>query len=481
MNVTYIIGNGFDLNLRLQTSYKDFYAYYIEQYPSIHDEDKVKGNEKEMEIVKLKRSIENYLRDEKGDKVNTKDANWVNLELALGQYTKEVATEELMIDLLEDIEKELTTYLRTIVDQIQVHEDGYNETIKELGEFFLHLLSDDNDVHQEHASHFSEPIRVKIISLNYTSTIEKLLNIPERQDSLDIQMRSLFRKTTYLTGLYHLHHTLDEDDCILLGVNDESQIANEEFRKNKTLKEFLIKPETNKTLRSGVARKCQEIMAQSALFIFFGVSMGCTDKYWWNLIASRLQQSDSRLIIFALDDILKNSSKKRYGQRVDKVINDFLSHSDLPNEQREHVAERITVAFNTHLFHGLRKFINIRSYIKNEATFDYSNNNGRYTIGTGMKSFTTRWGEAGKDSIYALNDSENIEAIGLLNEPTDLDALNIESLNSVDFTSSHRNPQLNDIVIWKNKHGHFAATKIVEIKIRRIDKVYELKIEYAIY
>ena len=49
MNVTYIIGNGFDLNLGLKTSYKDFYACYIEQYPSIHDEDKVKDNEKEME------------------------------------------------------------------------------------------------------------------------------------------------------------------------------------------------------------------------------------------------------------------------------------------------------------------------------------------------------------------------------------------------------------------------------------------------
>ena len=98
-----------------------------------------------------------------------------------------------------------------------------------------------------------------------------------------------------------------------------------------------------------------------------------------------------------------------------------------------------------------------------------------------MKSFTTQWSEAGKDSIYALNAPEDIEAIGLLNELTDLDALNIESLNSVDFTSRLREPELNDIVIWKNKHGHFAATKIVEIKIRRIDKVYELKIEYAIY
>lgn len=28
MNVTYILGNGFDLNLGLKTSYYDFYDYY---------------------------------------------------------------------------------------------------------------------------------------------------------------------------------------------------------------------------------------------------------------------------------------------------------------------------------------------------------------------------------------------------------------------------------------------------------------------
>lgn len=29
MNVTYIIGNGFDLNLGLKTRYQDFYDYYM--------------------------------------------------------------------------------------------------------------------------------------------------------------------------------------------------------------------------------------------------------------------------------------------------------------------------------------------------------------------------------------------------------------------------------------------------------------------
>lgn len=39
MNVTYIIGNGFDLNLGLKTGYQDFYDYYIEvPSPNAHVE-----------------------------------------------------------------------------------------------------------------------------------------------------------------------------------------------------------------------------------------------------------------------------------------------------------------------------------------------------------------------------------------------------------------------------------------------------------
>ena len=31
MNIAYLIGNGFDLNLGLKTKYMDFYKYYLEQ------------------------------------------------------------------------------------------------------------------------------------------------------------------------------------------------------------------------------------------------------------------------------------------------------------------------------------------------------------------------------------------------------------------------------------------------------------------
>jgi len=42
MNITYILGNGFDLNIGLNTHYKDFYDYYIEVSSNNKDINKLK-------------------------------------------------------------------------------------------------------------------------------------------------------------------------------------------------------------------------------------------------------------------------------------------------------------------------------------------------------------------------------------------------------------------------------------------------------
>jgi len=75
MNITYLIGNGFDLNLGLDTRYSDFYDYYLEQ------PDPEKSN-----LKKLRQSISSYC-----DKNNILEEkiNWSDAELGLGQFTNE--------------------------------------------------------------------------------------------------------------------------------------------------------------------------------------------------------------------------------------------------------------------------------------------------------------------------------------------------------------------------------------------------------
>ena len=50
---------------------------------------------------------------------------------------------------------------------------------------------------------------------------------------------------------------------------------------------------------------------------------------------------------------------------------------------------------------------------KGTFTFDYSNNNGEYTIGEGDKLFRTKWSKASNTSIHAYKDGVGIVAIAL--------------------------------------------------------------------
>ena len=62
----YLIGNGFDLNLGLKSSYNDFYGFY-----KIQESDSY--------------PVKNFK-----DNISNNIDKWSDLELALGEYTKEI-------------------------------------------------------------------------------------------------------------------------------------------------------------------------------------------------------------------------------------------------------------------------------------------------------------------------------------------------------------------------------------------------------
>lgn len=111
-------------------------------------------------------------------------------------------------------------------------------------------------------------------------------------------------------------------------------------------------------------------------------------------------------------------------------------------------------------------------------TFDYSSNNGRFSIGKGDYLFTTRWSKASDTSIHACK-SGNIECIARVKG---LKRLQSVLVGEYDFTSDVRTPVIGDVIIWKNIYGNYAATQVVNIKddTRGAD-VDEITCEYVIY
>ena len=87
MNIVHIIGNGFDLNLDLKTSYRHFYEYY-------------KNQESKNENIKL-------LKKE----IDSDSENWSDLELALGKFTSKIKTVDEFEVIRRDIILNLSNYL----------------------------------------------------------------------------------------------------------------------------------------------------------------------------------------------------------------------------------------------------------------------------------------------------------------------------------------------------------------------------------
>lgn len=122
----------------------------------------------------------------------------------------------------------------------------------------------------------------------------------------------------------------------------------------------------------------------------------------------------------------------------------------------------------------------ISTALSGKVTFDYSNNNGYYTIGEGYFLFETKWSSASQDSIHAYSGSGSVETIALAKGIKEIG--DVEDISLFDESSHARTPDEGQIIILKNKNDIYAAIKVVDIKYdgRDGDERDGLTFEYVI-
>ncbi|WP_109117125.1 TIR domain-containing protein [Azospirillum sp. TSO22-1] len=112
------------------------------------------------------------------------------------------------------------------------------------------------------------------------------------------------------------------------------------------------------------------------------------------------------------------------------------------------------------------------------VAFDYHSHNGCYVIGQEQIEFETKWSTAGADSIHVYNDPPSINGVAIALGFDDIG--NIADASVFDFTSRARTPRIDEIVILRNRHGFYAALKILEIKLRSSKEPALLRFSYII-
>ena len=319
MNVLFIIGNGFDKAQGLDTSYQDFYK----DYKKIDATSELEAN--------LKNSIKSDYE------------TWADLEEGLGIYSNHFSDVNTFREVLSIINNRLKDYLNDQSHRIAslglsksklIHDLIYPEgglEPKQISYFnnYLSIFTGDNTY-------------INCVTFNYTNTFEEVFG---DSDNL-LGFRSSKREATYFRRIMHLHGSLD--DMILVGVNDVSQIANENFREDPYLIEEFVKPEINNGCENMKNETFSQLITEAHLIVLFGVSVGVTDNIWWQMIGERLDDPHDtlRVIYYPFDsskDTEKHqSSKLRWSK--DKIA--FLKERMNIQSTVDDLRDRIYVGIN---------------------------------------------------------------------------------------------------------------------------------------
>lgn len=321
MNILFLIGNGFDLNLGLKTRYLDFIKYYLD-IESIN------------EVVQKHKN--NILKDY---------PNWSDLELALGAYTENILLPTEFDLFFEDILDHLGDYL-TEQEQI-LHINKIN-----ISKFLEYLCYPDQSLPQGDRNKIltfkekweSHEWYIRIITFNYTYILDKLLQEFKKESVVGTHHNEIKIK---FRGLEHIHGYVD--NRMIMGVNDIGQIKNQDFHKNPDIVEAFIKPKCNAAQKHTIDEWCEDQIKSANLICIFGSSLGETDAHWWKEIGERLRD-DCKLIIFTKGEEIKIRKGYLRG-RVERDIKQlFLKRTGLSGEDRISTEEKIFIGVNTDVF-----------------------------------------------------------------------------------------------------------------------------------
>ena len=328
MNITFMIGNGFDLNLNLKTSYKDFYKYYME-------------NTKE-DIIS--RSIKNNYD------------LWADLELGLGHMLKDIAESQIdeFLDSKANLESLLTDYLTkesaklTITDENKFSNEFKNKIVNFLDGF----CTEDKNQLKSLFSKTTEVINYRFITFNYTTILDKMIELVKTKNNpFTTHVAGSARYTDILCNPHHIHGTLDGEDLILC-VDNPSQIDNEAFKTDRRITDYMIKTNVNMALGERKVEIAKEIIDKSQYICLFGLSIGDTDSTWWKYLVEWLNKSDNhRLVLFVRDDSkIQRSGAEKIRVR-DKNRAFFGSRSYCTNEELyDRIRDKIIIVSNSEIF-----------------------------------------------------------------------------------------------------------------------------------
>lgn len=328
MNITFLIGNGFDRNLGLDTTYADFINAY-------------KATKSGSKILE---KFRNHIKDN--------EKLWRNAEIALGKYTSEFEVGDGMSfsECHQDICEHLVEFLKNEEKRFLCNEciDNIFSAFKGIVEPYAPFPTLEKATINSVFNKLVDGRRIfNFICYNYTSTLDQILDIVKQNES-KILGQHQSRGITYphsLGRVCHVHGTLDKE--IVFAVNDETQIVNPEifdFEDGEICKNLLIKQNANALYQENTDAKANQILQESNIIYIYGMSLGETDALWWKRVCAWLaQNSEHHVIIQNYEMLHKGVYQLPYLLAEKRRKMQLLSYSELDDATKQALYKRIHV------------------------------------------------------------------------------------------------------------------------------------------
>ncbi len=310
MTITYLIGNGFDLGLKLKTDYKSFMDWYLAR------SDIASGMD--------------WVRQEMRNHPN----RWSDAEIAFGRL-KFAEHGENPVDVFNTCYDAFTEafngYLVACNELFCIPESDRQKTAEI---FIKRILSIHEHMSDQCRQYYLDPMRnqhidLNFITFNYTNTLEQILDFNHsKQNKFDVKLSDDMTLKVAVRNVCHVHGTLD--DAYVFGIDNPSQIDDSDVRRHCERNGGMLKARADEKLGLRNRERGINIINGSNRIVTYGLSFGFSDNSWWQVLFSAIFSNGKQLVVcpFRADLPERLSAKKRsdvYLEEKRRVFNSLIT------------------------------------------------------------------------------------------------------------------------------------------------------------
>lgn len=366
MNVTFFLGNGFDLNCGLRSSYNDVIKKYIQHSAT----DRVLENPA---VERFKRKIEEDI---------SKDSKlWSDFECGMAEELPKFNSERDFIACVQDFKVYLNEYLIKEQRRIDTIISGSPELSRQVEE---EIASSVVSFYEGISRNVTRSIEQKLtqsaivynfLSFNYTTFAEKHISkvFKERPSQVEKKLYKMMNQippngdVAQLGALQHIHDVLEENQneyCkLILGMDNESQLNQPRYQISNILRRAFLKPYYNKINDNEKMQRVKELIDSSSAICAFGASFGESDLMWKEKILEWLNRdADNHLFFYMYDySVLKRSPEKSEDWKMEQEEEGKKKWAkqfgiDLDSSEMQRVERQVHIPIGKNIF-NVKKLI----------------------------------------------------------------------------------------------------------------------------